>query len=105
MATASETVQLVGTRPPQKRWLLGPNLLRLRRLQKDDDYVNTQVPQRKMVPVDNGLTKAAAAPGFLKCWSTELSARFALVPVRLPAPASQHSYGKCSTISNVRVSV
>ena len=51
-------LELVGTRPPQKRWLLRRNPATSEAsTQNDDDYELIRVSREKMAPVGNGLAE------------------------------------------------
>ena len=71
--------------------------------QKDGDYVYIRVPREKVAPVDTGETvqhHVSQSAG-----SQNAAPVLQIVPVQLPAPASQQCLGHSGTISYTRVSV
>ena len=99
-------LELVRTRPPQKRWLRRPNLLRLNHLRRMTmTTVYIRVARERMAPVDYGLTETVQHQVSQSAGPQNAAPVLHSVPVQLPAPASQQSCGDLITISYARVSV
>ena len=97
-------IELKHTRPPQRRWLRRPNLLRLNHLRRMTTTTCTFACRgkgwRQWIITDTVQHQVSQSAG-----PQNASPVFHSVLVQLPAPASQQSCDDSSTISYVRISV